>query len=158
MKPATRKLALKAARIHKRANAPASEIAKRLRVDEPKATEILFRGILIAQHEAHRLTDQEADVMATLARLEARRVHLAGRPCEIGEVDFAAKKRSGWCGKIIAPRLRQARPSDAGMRDITNRLDFVANPNPAGLIWLTPAGWAFVWATGLISKNWKVPA
>jgi hypothetical protein len=158
MKRADRRRALSAARIHRKTDCGGPGIAARLKVDLDEASLILNRGILIEQSEAHRLTGNEQLVMTVLARLEARRVERGGPLCSIGEVDFNSGARSGWTSNVIAPRLRQARPSDAGVRDITNRLDFVANPKAAGAIWLTPAGWAFVWATGLITKNWKVPA
>jgi hypothetical protein len=160
MKRRDRDLSLKAARIHKRRGGPNVDvlgIAKRLKVEPHAVAQILNRGLLIEQCEAHRLTDNEMVAMTVLARLEARRVHLGGPPPTIGEVDHAAGKRSGWTGKVVQRRLRTARPTDAGVRDITNRLGFIAYPNDAGSIWLTPAGWAFVWATGLILKNWKVP-
>jgi hypothetical protein len=157
MKRADRDLALKAARLFNRPMSH-SDVAKKLRVDLEAGRTILNRGLLIEAFEGHRLTDNELVVMTVLARLEARRVHLGGPPPTIGQVDHAAGKRSGWAGKVVQKRLRTARPSDAGVRDIANRIGFVTFPNDAGLIWLTEAGWAFVWATGLILQNWKVPA
>jgi hypothetical protein len=157
MKPAARRQALRAARLHHRGNNTAA-IAQKLRLrDSNVAGEIAHVGLLIQQCEAHRLTGPEQLVMETIARLEARRVALGGAAPAIGQVDHAAGKRSGWTGKTIAKRLRSPRPSDAGVRDITNRLAFIAYPNDAGRIWLTPAGWAFVWATGLIDNNWRAP-
>lgn len=158
MKRADRLLALKAGRLASRST-PLSPgaIAMKLRVEPSAVQTILNRGLAIVQSESHRLTDNEELVMATLARVEARRVELGFGPMDIRYVDHAAGKRSGWTNTVIQERLRQARPLDAGVRAITNRLDFVCHPHPAGKIWLTPAGWAFVWATGLILKNWKVP-
>lgn len=157
MKPATRRLALKANRLAERGNQPHA-IARKLKLEsEAHANAIVNVGILISQLEGHRLTAPEQLVMAALARLEARRVERGDVAPAIGQVDHSAGKRSGWTGKTIAKRLRKARPSDAGVRDVANRLDFIAYPNDAGRIWLTPAGWAFVWAVGLIDKNWRVP-
>lgn len=157
MKPAARRTALKAARLSRKGH-DANAIARKLRLAEHvEAVGIIQAGLLIEQLEAHKLTAGEQLVMETLARLEARRVALGGVPPQIGQVDHACGKRSGFTGKTIAKRLRNPRPSDAGVRDITNRLDLVAYPNDAGRIWLTPAGWTFVWATGLIDKNWRAP-
>lgn len=150
MKAADRKLALKAARIHKRMGgntahgAAVETIARRLKVHPDRGVQILNRGLLIEQIEAHRLTANEMLVMATLARIEARRVSLGEAASKASAVDFAAGKRSGWCWSIVNKRL-------------TFLPHFVVH-TPNGHIWLTPAGWAFVWATGLILKNWKVPA
>lgn len=157
MKRYIRNIALKAHRLAKRHGAVV--IATKLKLPSTDAAVAIANvGLLIEQLEAHRLTANELLVMTTLARMEARRVELGAVAPYIGGLDRTAGKRSGWSGKVIAKRLRQARPADAGVRDIMNRLDFVACPIDAGRIWLTPAGWAFVWATGLILRNWKVPA
>lgn len=155
MKPAVRKLALKAARLSKRGNDTLA-IARKLKIVEPRsdklglfdpgrAVAILNRGLLIEQCEAQRLTENEMLVMKTLARIEARRVERGEAVAKANHVDFAAGKRSGWCWSVVKKRL------------YSGALPFVVY-TPNGNIWLTAQGWAFVWATGLILKNWKVPA
>lgn len=151
MKAAERKQALQAARIHRRvggsvpAVAAIAPIAKRFKVSSHQAVTILNRGLLIEQLEAHRLTEPEMLVMKTLARIEARRVARGEAVAKANQVDFALGKRSGWCWTVVKKRL------------FGGELPFVIY-TPNGNIWLTAPGWAFVWAAGLILKNWKVPA
>jgi hypothetical protein len=146
MKAVDRKRALTAARIHKRHGTAGgiAAIAKRLRVNDDDAVLILNRGLLIQQCEAYRLTDDEMLLIKTLARCEARRVEQGQQAIKSNVIDFACGKRSGWCWSIVKKRLQDG------------ALPFVVQ-TPNGHIWLTPAGWAFAWATGLILKNWKVP-
>jgi hypothetical protein len=144
MKAADRKRALKAARLQHR-GVMLHAIARRLKVDQPRAQVIMNVGLAIEQCEAHRLTDNEMLVMKTLARVEARRVALGEAVAKSNHVDFAAGKRSGWTYSVVKKRL------------FGGELPFVIY-TPNGHVWLTAPGWAFVWATGLILKNWKVPA
>lgn len=149
MKAADRKRALTAVRIYRRAGGTPqvtaiAPIAKRLKVEPDSAAVILNIGLLIEQCEAYRLTDNEMLVMTALARVEARRVALGHAVAKANQVDFAAGKRSGWSYSVSKKRL------------LLGDLGFIIH-TPAGHIWLTAAGWAFVWATGLILKNWKVP-
>jgi|GEM_PF-5732362 len=157
MKAADRKLALRAHRIHKRTGGGVAAVAKRLKVDQGAASHLLFKGLLIEQSEAYRLTEPEMQAMTALARVEARRVALGESVPKANQVDFAAGKRSGWCGGIIAKRLRTLRDGDDNAT-ATSRLNLIVYPRDAGHIWLTASGWAFVWAAGLVLKNWRVPA
>jgi hypothetical protein len=143
MKPAERRRALVAARLSKKhALGAVGAVAKKLRVDESTAQAIMFKGLLIEQCEAHRLTDNEMLVMKALARVEARRIALGEKAAKANQVDFAAGKRSGWSWSIVKKRI----------------LGRLVGHTSSGHIWLTPDGWAFVWAAGLILKNWRVPA
>jgi hypothetical protein len=155
MKPADRKLALKAYRlaVKKLGN---REIAVKLKLESTDTARDLAQiGYQIAAAEALRLTDNELLVMKTLARIEARRVEGGWGSPKTKEVDWAAGKRSGWTAYVVDKRLRALRHSEvSGGRE---RIGYVYH-SPNGHIWLTPSGWAFVWATGLVLKNWKVPA
>lgn len=157
MKLRDRKLALKAALLRAK-GLDSVMVGQKLKVGQGEAQVILWRGELIAQAEAHRLTERELLVMAGLARLEARRTELGGPLPTIGELDRALDKRPGFSSAVIKKRLRTLRDGEPlGVGEL-NRIGFIRFPRDAGGVWLTPAGWAFVWATGLITKNWKVPA
>lgn len=177
MKRADRELALKAHRLRTRKHDSAT-IARKLDIrercfvitkrgvigakisdklglpDPERAHDLAENGRLILRFEGYRLTKNEALVMKALARVEARRVHLVQpRSCEAKDVDFAVGKRSGWTAGVVKKRLRTARLTE---HDPGTRLDLLVHTE-RNSIWLTPAGWAFVWATGLILQNWKVP-
>jgi hypothetical protein len=126
-------------------------------IDPDRAHSLAENGRLIFTAESHCLTDNERLVMTALARVEARRVHLA-QPgsCELKAVDFAAGKRSGWARSIAKKRLAHAVAADGFYEFQPDRFGFLVM-NDRGAIWLTASGWAFVWATGLVLKNWKVP-
>jgi hypothetical protein len=155
MKRADRLLALKAHRISTRKAITSVALAKKLRVFEDVAIHLANKGLMIERAEGKRLTEREMQVMTALARCEARAVALGIVLVKMNEVDFAAGQKSGWCASIANKRLRKARleEGDDGLMRL-GLLVITSNRN----IWLTPAGWAFVWATGLITKNWKVPA
>ena len=154
MTPAMRTLALKAYRLTQK-NITGIELGKRLGLEAGIAAEHAVRGYLIAQAEALRLTANEALVMRTLARLEARHVALASGPhVTTPRVDRAAGRRSGWCRTTIMRRLRTGTEADDLLR---NHFLGLVEYRQSGRIWLTNVGWAFVWEAGLIKPNWKVP-
>jgi hypothetical protein len=138
------------------------ELAARLKVENAAAAHALAeQGRQIHLAESYRLTEREWEAMKVIARTEARRIELHPS-CSIkaSQVDWAAGKRRGWCAYVISRRLVERPNEGVGPEG--------AGPDRTylGLVWhsrnghmgLTPAGWAFVWSTGLIKPNWKVPA
>lgn len=149
MTPASRLLALKAYRLTLK-NITGKELAKRIGVESADlASTHALRGRMIADAEALQLTENEYLVMKTLAWLSARQIALASGSVTTPRVDRAAGKRSGWCVGVIKARLRYSGD--------TQCFGFVVHSHN-GHIWLTRAGWAFVWEAKLIKSNWKVPS
>lgn len=140
MKPNLRASALKAHHLALK-NITGEELAARLKVGLDAATDLAEAGAMIERAERMRLSRRQNDVMKVIARVIARQIMLGRDWAKTGEIDFAAGRRSGWCGKMLVGL------TVAGL---------IAMPT-AGRLTLSPAGWAFVWAGRLIKPNWKVP-
>jgi hypothetical protein len=141
MKPAQRDIALKAYRLVQK-HITGDELAARLKTDPDKAADLAQIGAFINGAEKMRLSEYDYARLKVIARVMARSVALGQFYAKTSEVDFAAGKRAGWCGKFLV--------------DLT-ALGFITMPAPQRITF-TPAGWALVWATGLIKQNWRVPA
>lgn len=139
--PELRERALKAHRLASK-NITGDELAARLKVDPGTARDLVRVGGLINYAELFRFPAKTHDRLKVIARVIARKVMLGFPYAKTSEVDFAAGKRSGWCSKAIIELVA---------------LGLIMMPDK-GKIALTPTGWAFVWETGLIKPNWKVPA
>lgn len=140
MKPDLRQRALKAYHLSTE-NITGEELGARLKTSADNAHDLANIGVLIERAEARRLPRRLRDVMKVIARVIARQVMLGRDWAKTSEIDFAAGKRSGWCGKVLV--------------QLTSR-GLIIMPQP-GRLTFTDAGWAFAWATGLIKPSWKVP-
>lgn len=147
MKTSLRERALRAHRLLKK-NITGEALAARMKVaDGYEAHHLAHIGGRIIETEGWELTDAEWLLMKTLARVEARRIERGDGTPKCKDIDWAAGKHTGWCRHTVEKRLRHEA-----------RIGFV-HYMPNGEIWLTPTGWAFVWATRLIRKpSWRVPA
>lgn len=155
MKPDLRKLALRAYRLRLK-KITGDELAARLKVSTERARDLADIGANIVTAERCDLTRLEWEAMKALARVLARKVHLGEQlRCNARDVDFAAHKRTGWCWRIVTKRMSVE--SLDGTVPI-DRLGFVHIMVDRRRLWLTAAGWAFVWGTGLVKPNWRVPA
>lgn len=154
MKPTFRETCIRAHDLYNK-NVGFPEIAKRLKLPMvEQAYGLVKAGEKIVAAESYRLTDNEMLVMRALVRAEIRAIETDKWPPKTKDVDFAAGKRSGWCAKIIEPRLRMAHEGEPS----GNRIGLLYVGKSTRAIWLTPPGWAFAWDAGLILENWKVPA
>jgi len=150
MRFADRDRALKAYRLSSKIEG-GKALAAELKVESAAVARLLANtGYRIKAAESFRLTERELLLMRVLARVEARRTLCGASSPKSREVDWAAGKYRGWSAKVAEGRLAKHNLETPG-------LDLVEHTQN-GHIWLTPAGWAFVWATGLIKPNWKVPA
>jgi hypothetical protein len=152
-KPDLRERALKAHRLASQ-NITGVELAKRLKVFEagrdprvalydPDAAHALAQiGAFIYGAEQMRLSHKDFERLKVIARVVARQTMLGRFNVKTSDVDFAAGKRTGWCGKSLV--------------DLT-AAGLITMPVP-GRIAFTAAGWVLVWIAGLIKPNWKVPA
>jgi hypothetical protein len=158
MKPAARTRALAAYRLSKKITG-GKELAARLKVENSAAAhELVHQGYQILQAESYRLTEREWAVMTVIARMSVRQLAFGGGSVTTPSIDWAAGKYSGWCASVVDRRLRARRHSETAVEDYDKpRLNLVEH-SKNGHIWLTPTGWMFVWATGLIKPSWKVPA
>lgn len=140
-KPDLRARALKAHRLTLK-NITGDELAARLKCDPDTARDLARVGALIERAEHQRLSKRNFERLQVIARVIARKTMLGIDYAKTQDVDFAAGKRGGWCGKALVDLVA---------------CGLIVMPQP-GRITFTAAGWALVWEAGLIKSNWRVPA
>jgi hypothetical protein len=127
-----RHCALKAHRLMRR-GLIGEDLARRLRTDVDSAYRLARAGALIADAEQCRLSPDALNCLRVIARVTVRNVMLGVHYARMHEVEFVGGK------------------SKAFLQLAANGL--IAMPVQRRIV-LTRAGWAFVWATGMIA-DWR---
>lgn len=141
-----RALALKAAKLLRKADITGPELAQKLGVKyAADAWHLAALGRSIESIDNNRLTDAERLLIVSLAA-EHRDLHERGeiRSPKGKHASWRARKSDGWAASVVAKRLGTHRKGEDERWRGTG-LNFV-NASRNGHMSLTPAGWALVHA------------